>query len=118
MKSAAIVKEESDAGEFVKAINALTANGGGDCPEYTFTGMLEAIYQWPEWGSPMYVFTDAGPKDASEAKIAELQFLASSDQLGVTINFLTTGKRSNHLQSIYILVRKLFSRLYVWLTNR
>ena len=97
MKSAAIVKEESEAGEFVKAINALTAYGGGDCPEYTFRGMLETFRFGPEWGSPMYVFTDAGPKDASEAKIAELQFLASSDQLGVTINFLTTGKRSNHL---------------------
>ena len=90
MKSAAIVKEESEAGEFVKAINALTANGGGDCPEYTFTRMLEAIYQWPEWGSPMYVFTDAGPKDASEENIQELQYFA--DDFGVTINFLITGK--------------------------
>ena len=92
MKSAVIKKNESNAGEFVKAINALTAYGGGDCPEYTFTGMLEALYHQPEWGSPMYVFTDAGPKDASEENIEELRYLAGSDAFGVTINFLTTGK--------------------------
>ena len=89
-KSAAIVKEESEAGEFVKAINALTAYGGGDCPEYTFRGMLETFRFGPEWGSPMYVFTDADPKDASDENIQELQYLA--DDFGVTINFLTTGK--------------------------
>jgi len=86
-----VVKEESEAGEFVAAINNLTAHGGGDCPEYTFRGMLEALYQDPAWGSPMYVFTDAGPKDATEYDVEEVKTLASDDEYGVTINFFTTG---------------------------
>ncbi|PFX21152.1 von Willebrand factor A domain-containing protein 7 [Stylophora pistillata] len=101
VKSAVIKKNESNAGEFVKAINALTAYGGGDCPEYTFTGMLEALYHQPEWGSPMYVFTDAGPKDASEENIEELRYLAGSDAFGVTINFLTTGFCHTHIHSAF-----------------
>ena len=86
------VKEESEAGDFVAAINNLRAHGGGDCPEYTFRGMLEALYQDPAWGSPMYVFTDAGPKDATEYDIEEVKTLAGADEYGVTINFFTTGR--------------------------
>ena len=76
------------------AINNLTHHGGGDCPELTFTGMLEALYQDPNWGSPMYVFTDAGPKDATDEMIEEVKHLASPEEYGVTINFFTTGKES------------------------
>lgn len=84
--------DEIDAGEFVQAINNLTPHGGGDCPEYAFTGMLEALYNDPQWGSPMYVFTDAGPKDASDEYIEEVKYLASAEEYGVTINFFTTGQ--------------------------
>lgn len=86
-----IVKDETEAGEFVEAIKNLRAHGGGDCPEYTFRGMLEALYEGPEVGSPMYVFTDAGPKDATEYDIEEVKLLASKDEYDVTINFFTTG---------------------------
>lgn len=40
-------------------------------------------------GSPLYVFTDAGPKDATEADIQEVKMIAKAN--GVAINFLTTG---------------------------
>lgn len=40
----------------------------------------------------MYVFTDAGPKDATEYDIEEVKALASADEYGVTINFFTTGR--------------------------
>lgn len=83
--------EEGKAGDFVKNIKNLTPHDGGDCPEYAFTGMLEALYQEPEWGSPMYVFTDAGPKDANDEFVEEMKHLAS-EEYGVTINFFTTGK--------------------------
>ena len=90
-----IFKDEIEAGEFVQAINDLMPHGGGDCPEYAFTGMLEALYQDPQWGSPMYVFTDAGPKDATDEFIEEVKHLASPEEYGVTINFFTTGKACN-----------------------
>lgn len=90
-----IFKDEIEAGEFVQALNDLEPHGGGDCPEYAFTGMLEALYQEPQWGSPMYVFTDAGPKDALDEFIEEVKHLASPEEYGVTINFFTTGKECN-----------------------
>lgn len=89
-----IVKDETEAGDFVQAINNLTADGGGDCPEYTFTGMVQALqYQVPPKGSAMYVFTDAGPKDASDELIEEVKFMAGPDQSDVTINFLLTPSK-------------------------
>ncbi|XP_015778186.1 PREDICTED: uncharacterized protein LOC107356064 [Acropora digitifera] len=93
--------DETEAAAFVDAINDLRAHGGGDCPEYAFTGMLEALYEDPEWGSPMYVFTDADPKDATEDKIEEVKALARADVYGVTINFLTTGYCGSQLHPAF-----------------
>lgn len=94
-----VVSDESKAVEFVEAINNLQARGGGDCPEYTFKGILEALYQDPAWGSPMYVFTDAGPKDATDYYIEEVMALAGAYEYGVTINFFTTGYCSSPLNN-------------------
>ncbi|CAH3164627.1 unnamed protein product [Porites lobata] len=84
-----IVKTETEAGEFEEEIDKLRAHGGGDCPEYTFEGMRGALNNMGEDGSPLYVFTDAGPKDARAADIEEVKMLAKDR--GVAINFLTTG---------------------------
>lgn len=84
-----IVKTETEAGEFKKEIEKLRAHGGGDCPEYTFEGMRGALNDLEMDGSPLYVFTDAGPKDATEAGIEEVKTIAR--ERGVAINFLTTG---------------------------
>ena len=40
-------------------------------------------------GSPMYVFTDAGPKDARKATIEEVKMMAEVH--GVAINFLASS---------------------------
>ena len=85
-----IVKNQTEAGEFEKEIEKLRAHGGGDCPEYTFEGMRGALNDLEMNGSPLYVFTDAGPKDATEADIAEIKEIVR--RRGVAINFLTTGK--------------------------
>lgn len=85
-----IVKTETEAGEFEEEIDKLRAHGGGDCPEYTFEGMRGALNNMREHGSPLYVFTDAGPKDATEADIEEIK--ENARRSGVAINFLTTGK--------------------------
>lgn len=45
-------------------MNALTATGGGDCKELTMHGIIDAIKKGaPRRKSPIFVFTDAGPKD-------------------------------------------------------
>ena len=38
----------------------------------------------------MYVFTDAGPKDATDLDIEQVKLMVENDD--VVVNFLTTGK--------------------------
>ena len=83
------VKQDHQTIEFLDAINALNAHSGGDCPEYTFQGILNALGQMPLLGSPMYVFTDAGPKDATTDNIELVKLMAEADE--ITINFISTG---------------------------
>ena len=72
---------------FVSDIDGLRASGGGDCPELAFTGMLNALEEGPEYGSPMFVFTDASAKDANSLNKAALK--ASADLSDITITFFT-----------------------------
>jgi dockerin type I repeat protein len=51
---------------FKQAINALTASGGGDCPELAMAGILNAVTASEE-GGEVFVATDASPKDAALA---------------------------------------------------
>ena len=85
-----ITKSETETEEFVAAINELNANGGGDCLEYTFKGMKEAVEQDIEYESPMFVFTDAGPKDGREEAIDDL--LGAAEYYDMSINFFTSSK--------------------------
>ena len=85
-------KNAAQKNEFVKAIDALYHHGGGDCPEKTFKGILDAILEGPRYGSPLYVFTDATAlaKDKEE-NIHDIKDLVHEDNMGITINFFTTG---------------------------
>jgi hypothetical protein len=69
----------------VKAISSLSPHAGGDCAELTFKGMNDAIDEGPQPDSPLYVFTDAGPKDATDENILYLKEIAEAQ--GVVINF-------------------------------
>ena len=75
--------------QFKNAIQALHADGGGDCPELTFKGILDAIAEGPRPGSPLYVFTDATAKDATDDNIREI--LEYAKNYDIAINFFTTG---------------------------
>ena len=76
---------ETETDRFVKAIASLSPRAGGDCPELTFKGMSDAIDEGTQPDSPLYVFTDAGPKDATDENILYLKEIAQ-DQ-GVVVNF-------------------------------
>lgn len=82
-------KSDTERTQFVSAIDALHAHGGGDCPELTFKGILDGMAESPNYGSPLYVFTDATAKDATDDNIIEA--LEFADLNGITINFFTTG---------------------------
>lgn len=56
----------TDADQFKSAINALSAGGGGDCPELSQSGMLRAIAA-SDKGGDLFMFTDASAKDSGLA---------------------------------------------------
>ena len=60
---------EESGNEFIAKIKELRAHGGGDCPEMAFKGIIEALNAGPENDSPLYIFTDAPPKDATSENI-------------------------------------------------
>ena len=71
--------------EFINDIGNLEATEGGDCKEYALNGMLSAVQEGPEDGSPLFVFTDAPPKDDAEENMVAI--LALAQMSGITINF-------------------------------
>ena len=56
-----------DKDKFLQALGALTASGGGDCPEMIITGMENVFSHAFTEQSPMFVITDAGAKDFKSA---------------------------------------------------
>ncbi len=58
----AFVTQDADA--FLAAVNSLFADGGGDCPELSQTGLLRAVAA-SQSDARLYLFTDASSKDAS-----------------------------------------------------
>jgi hypothetical protein len=56
----------TDANTFINALNALSASGGGDCPEFSQAGMLEGLAATDE-DSDLFMFTDASSKDSALA---------------------------------------------------
>ena len=53
---------ETELDQLLTDVNALSADGGGDCPELAMTGMLNALNLSSVQGH-IIVLTDAGPKD-------------------------------------------------------
>ncbi|KAK3088060.1 hypothetical protein FSP39_014137, partial [Pinctada imbricata] len=53
----------------VQQLQSLKANGGGDCPEFTISGLLKAV-EISQPNSRVYLFTDASAKDAN--RVSEL----------------------------------------------
>jgi von Willebrand factor type A domain len=61
----AVPFQSTDADQFISSLSALTADGGGDCPEPGLHGIYKAIEAAPEGGA-VFFFTDAGPNDAPD----------------------------------------------------
>ncbi len=65
---------------FKSAINGLGASGGGDCPEKSMTGMLQALGASDPGGS-LFMFTDADAKDSDLA--GRVEALAASKDIKI-----------------------------------
>jgi hypothetical protein len=75
------VQSVSDIAEFTAIMSGLTASGGGDCPEFSMTGILNAIEAVTE-STELFLFTDAASKDAE----LESQVIAAALDKDVHIN--------------------------------
>lgn len=83
---------DGEGDKFIKAIEALSANGGGDCPELTFTGIINAFNEGVDGetgGASLYVFTDASAKDATPENQELAKVMAKSK--GANVYFFITG---------------------------
>lgn len=75
-----------DAGAFIAAVNALTASGGGDCPELAMHGLEDAIAaSYPN--SQLFLYTDASAKDGELAG----GVVAAAQAKKIVGNFLNFG---------------------------
>ena len=86
--------DEQNLAHATLAIGNITVNGGDDCPEMAFEGLIQALYYGPMPGSAMYVFTDAYAKDDTRDNIETVTALAID--LGVSIYFFTSGDCGGH----------------------
>ena len=85
-----VYRAEDEGKEFLQSIDAIQPKGGGDCAEMTFAGILEALNAGPQYGSPLFVITDASAKDDTLTNVKTAKVIAQST--GVTINFFTKPK--------------------------
>ena len=85
-----IYKAENQGKEFLKSIDDIQPKGGGDCAEMAFAGILEALNAGPQYGSPLFVITDASAKDDTLTNVKTAKVIAQST--GVTVNFFTKPK--------------------------
>ena len=74
--------------QFVKAIEALSASGGGDCPELAFRGIRDALNEGAQESSPLYVFTDATAKDDNQLDLAKVTAISRGTSVYI---FFTIG---------------------------
>ncbi|MBA3354808.1 MAG: proprotein convertase P-domain-containing protein [Pyrinomonadaceae bacterium] len=86
---------------FKDAINGLTANEGGDCPELPNTALVQAIPAMD--GGDIMVFTDAAPKDS----VPQGNFARGlADENDVTITYMLSGSCSPLDPSYYRMARE------------
>ncbi|XP_028391229.1 hemicentin-1-like [Dendronephthya gigantea] len=89
-----VYHDENNVIKAITSIGNITVDGGGDCPEMAFEGLLQALYNSPMPGSAMYVFTDAFAKDDTRENIDTVTALAID--LGVSVYFFTSGDCGGH----------------------
>ncbi|XP_021352175.1 von Willebrand factor A domain-containing protein 7-like [Mizuhopecten yessoensis] len=81
--------------DMISSLRALRVNGGGDCPEYSMSGILKGI-SLSRNGSTVYLFTDADAKDRS--KVSEV--IRNANSKDIKIHLLPTGSCSRRRRSI------------------
>uniref|UniRef100_A0A1I8GCQ9 VWFA domain-containing protein n=1 Tax=Macrostomum lignano TaxID=282301 RepID=A0A1I8GCQ9_9PLAT len=93
-------RSRSSVNSLIRAVNAMRASGGGDCAEFGFSGIYEALTRVKK-NSIVYVFTDASPSARDRRKESNVRSLAR--RKNAQLNFLITGNlcgRRNSYRSL------------------
>ncbi|XP_061188892.1 von Willebrand factor A domain-containing protein 7-like [Saccostrea echinata] len=80
------IRNTTDGYEMISWIRNLKQEGGGDCPEYSFGGLLEAL-KIIKPGSCLFFYSDADPKDSQLERV----ILQIASQKDIHIAFLVKG---------------------------
>jgi hypothetical protein len=81
--------ETEDASAALSRVQALSASGGGDCPELSQSGLLQAVdAALPN--STLFLFTDATAKDSGAANAV----IAKAREKSIVINYALSGSCS------------------------
>ncbi|OPL21359.1 hypothetical protein AM593_03731, partial [Mytilus galloprovincialis] len=82
--------------EMISALDNITVNGGGDCPEYALNGLKKGIELCKD-KSTIFFFTDAPAKDASEIQTVIDAVIEKQIDLRLFLqNFLCIGRRKRN----------------------
>jgi len=82
------------------AVNSIYAHGGGDCPEYGMTGILNAL-NLSDTDSNVIALTDAGAKDADRKG----EVIAKATELRVSVHFFLSGTGCGNYTPYYEVAR-------------
>jgi len=87
--------------EFLTFVNNVNVADGDDCDELAISG-IRAVYGFGvEEGSPIYVLTDAGAKDASEDNLLALEIMAFESRTPINFFLSNAGCLKESGISIY-----------------
>uniref|UniRef100_A0A1I8I2M0 VWFA domain-containing protein n=1 Tax=Macrostomum lignano TaxID=282301 RepID=A0A1I8I2M0_9PLAT len=86
------VIRSSNKGTIVSFLNAITATGGADCPEYSMSGLRDAV-KLAKKRSVIIMFTDASAKDAGMKNMVASLFKDKKSRLFVVATGNLCGRR-------------------------
>ena len=97
----------NDIDEFLAAVGALTAGGGGDEPEPSIGAIIRAI-EASVPGSPIYVFTDAPASDSH--RLNEVETLVSEKMVQINFIYANNNGKKRSVQRKALAAKRYNSR--------
>ena len=82
--------------EFLKLVSKIQVDGGGDCDELAISGARNIFGSSLQYRSPIYVLTDAGPKDATEDHLDAVKEMIISYKTPINFFLSNAGKLSSY----------------------
>lgn len=80
-----------DPSDILAKVNAISASGGGDCPELSNSALLRAVNK-AKFGSRIYVYTDASVKNSDRYLTDNIK--AAAKRKGIFIKYILSGSCS------------------------